>query len=538
MASTPTALHDALTQTAEALTSRRIEELFDISPDRTTRYRCEAAGLTLDFSKHLLDDSAWQTLLALADTQALPAAFTSLIGGEMINTSEQRPALHTLLRGTARDQHLDKSQEVEDTLTRMAALVDSVHSGGSTGSSGQPFTDVVNLGIGGSDLGPRLVCEALHSEAAPLKAHFVANIDPDDLDSTLAPLNPKTTLFVICSKSWSTEETLSNAERAIGWLKAGGIQGQATGAHLIAVTTQVEKAGDWHIPPERCFPLWDWVGGRYSLWSAVGISIALVLGWQSFQRLLHGAHSLDMHTHAASPAENLPMAMALLELWQTHYVGANTHVVLPYAQRLTHLPDFLQQLTMESNGKRVSSSGEPIAHDTAPVLWGSAGTIGQHSYYQLLHQGTRSFSADIILPLRSGEGDQDARRALAAHALAQSRALMVGRPPEEALQLGAERGFDESTSRQFELPGNHSHSLLIMDAITPECLGALIAAYEHKTYFLAVLLGINPFDQWGVELGKVIAGQMQSVLSGADGEVEIDPATLAAAKAWRAANTD
>jgi len=538
MTITPAALHSSLMRSAKAVKSRRVEGLFDTTPDRASRYRCEAAGLTLDFSKHLLDDDAWLTLLELSDKQALASAFDSLTGGEMINASEHRPALHTLLRGTARDQHPEKSKEVEDTLVRMAALVDSIHSGASTGSSGQPFTDVVNLGIGGSDLGPRLVCEALHSEVTPLKAHFVANIDPDDLDSTLAPLNPETTLFIICSKSWSTEETLSNAERAIGWLQAGGIHGQAAGAHLIAVTTQVEKAGDWHIPQERCFPLWDWVGGRYSLWSAVGISIALVLGWQSFQRLLHGAHSLDMHTHAASPAENLPMAMALLELWQTHYIGANTHVVLPYAQRLTHLPDFLQQLTMESNGKRVSSWGEPIAHDTAPVLWGSAGTIGQHSYYQLLHQGTRSFSADIILPLRSGEGDQDARRALAAHALAQSRALMVGRPPEEALQLGEERGFDESTSRQFELPGNHSHSLLIMDAITPECLGALIAAYEHKTYFLAVLLGINPFDQWGVELGKVIAGQMQSVLSGTDGEVEIDPATLAAAKAWRAANTD
>jgi glucose-6-phosphate isomerase len=322
------------------------------------------------------------------------------------------------------------------------------------------------------------------------------------------------------------------------WLQARGIQGQAVGAHLIAVTTQVAKAGDWHIPPERCFALWDWVGGRYSLWSAIGISIALALGWQSFQRLLDGAHSLDTHTNTASPAANLPMIMALLELWQTHYLGANTHAVLPYAQRLAHLPDFLQQLTMESNGKRVSPSGEPLAHDSAPVLWGSAGTIGQHSYYQLLHQGTRSFSADIILPLRSGEGDRDARRALAAHALAQSRALMVGRPPEEARQLGAERGFDESASRQLELPGNHSHSLLIMDAITPECLGALIAAYEHKTYFLAVLLGINPFDQWGVELGKVIAGQMQSVLSGTDTEVEMDPATLAAAKAWRTANAD
>ena len=538
MAITPAALHSTLTHAAEALKSQRVEGLFDATPDRASRYRCEAAGLTLDFSKHLLDDDAWQTLLELSDKQALPAAFTSLTDGEMINTSEHRPALHTLLRGTARHQHPEKSKEVEDTLAQMAALVDSVHSGATTSSSGQPFRDVVNLGIGGSDLGPRLVCEALQPEARSLKPHFVANIDPDDLDSTLASLNPDTTLFVICSKSFSTEETLSNAERAIRWLQAGGIREQAVGAHLIAVTTQVARAGDWHIPPERCFPLWDWVGGRYSLWSAVGISIALALGWQSFQRLLDGAHSLDIHTNNASPADNLPMIMALLELWQTHYLGANTHVVLPYAQRLAHLPCFLQQLTMESNGKHVSPSGEPLAHDTAPVLWGSAGTIGQHSYYQLLHQGTRSFSADIILPLRSGEGDRDARRALAAHALAQSRALMVGRPPGEARQLGAERGFDESTSRQLELPGNHSHSLLIMDAITPECLGALIAAYEHKTYFLAVLLGINPFDQWGVELGKVIAGQMQSVLSDTGSKVEMDPATLAAAKAWRAANTD
>jgi len=538
MAITPTALHDALTQAAEALRSQRIEGLFDTTPDRTSGYRCEAAGLTLDYSKHLLDDNAWQTLLTVSNTQALPAAFASLIGGEIVNTSEHRPALHTLLRGTASDQHPEKSKEIEETLSRMAALVESIHSGASTGDTGKRFTDVVNLGIGGSDLGPRLVCEALHTHAAPLKAHFVANIDPDDLDGTLTPLNPETTLFVICSKSLSTEETLSNAERAIGWLQAGGIQGQALGAHLIAVTTQVAKAERWHIPPERCFPLWDWVGGRYSLWSAIGLSIALSLGWQSFQRLLDGAHSLDIHTESASPTHNMPMVMALLELWQTHYLGANTHVVLPYAQKLAHLPDFLQQLTMESNGKRVSPTGELLEHDTAPVLWGSAGTIGQHSYYQLLHQGTRSFSADIILPLRSGEGDRDARRALAAHALAQSRALMVGRPTEQARQLGVERGFDESASQQFELPGNHSHSLLIMDAITPESLGALIAAYEHKTYFLAVLLGINPFDQWGVELGKVIAGHMQTVLSGDDSNVIMDAATLAAAEAWRAANAD
>ena len=538
MAVTPTALHDALKQAAETLRSQRIEGLFDTAPDRTSRYRCEAAGLTLDYSKHLLDDDAWRTLSRLIDTYALPAAFASLIGGEIVNTSEHRPALHSLLRGTASDQHPKKSKEVEETLSRMAALVESIHSGASTGVTGKCFTDVVNLGIGGSDLGPRLVCAALNTHAAPLKAHFVANIDPDDLDGTLASLNPETTLFIICSKSLSTEETLSNAERAIDWLQAGGIQGQAVGSHLIAVTTQVTKAGDWHIPPERCFPMWDWVGGRYSLWSAIGISIALSLGWQSFQRLLDGAHSFDMHTESALPTDNMPMVMALLELWQTHYLGTNTHVVLPYAQKLAHLPDFLQQLTMESNGKRVSPTGELFEHHTAPVLWGSAGTIGQHSYYQLLHQGTRSFSADIILPLRSSEGDRNARRALAGHALAQSRALMVGRSTEQARQLGAERGFDESASRQFELPGNHSHSLLIMDAITPECLGALIAAYEHKTYFLAVLLRINPFDQWGVELGKVIAGQMQTVLSSDDSDVEMDSSTFAAAKAWRAANPD
>ena len=255
MAITPTALHDALTQATEALRSQRIEGLFDTTPDRASGYRCEAAGLTLDYSKHLLDDDAWQTLSMLVDTYALPAAFASLIGGEIVNTSEHRPALHTLLRGTASDQHPEKSKEIEETLSRMAVLVESIHSGASTGDTGKRFTDVVNLGIGGSDLGPRLVCEALHTHAAPLKAHFVANIDPDDLDGTLAPLNPETTLFVICSKSLSTEETLSNAERAIDWLQAGDIQGQAVGAHLIAVTTQVAKAGRWHIPPERCLSL-------------------------------------------------------------------------------------------------------------------------------------------------------------------------------------------------------------------------------------------------------------------------------------------
>ena len=538
MAAPTPALHEALLDAASSLSTQRVEALFDSNSDRAKEYRCSAAGLTLDFSKHLLDDSAWQRLLELADSRELPQAFSALIGGALINTSEQRPALHTLLRGTANSQHLEKSQDVQSTLARMKDLVEAIHSGQSTGCTGKRFTDVINLGIGGSDLGPRLVYDALKDIDAPVRAHFVANIDPADLDRTLAPLDPETTLVVICSKSFSTEETLSNAKRASEWLRSVAAPGEALGRHLIAVTTQVSQAGEWHIPPERCFPLWDWVGGRYSVWSAIGISIALGLGWAAFQRFLEGARRLDEHTATVSPNANLPITMALLEIWQTHYLGANTHVVLPYAQKLAHLPDFLQQLTMESNGKRVSAEGQPIEHDSAPVLWGSAGTIGQHSYYQLLHQGTRNFSADIILPLRSGGGHLDARRALAAHALAQSRALMIGRSAEDARALGAARGFDASASRQFELPGNHSHSLLLMNEVNPECLGALIAAFEHKTYFLAVLLGINPFDQWGVELGKEIAGQMQGLLASGEGEAELDPATVAAANAWREANRD
>ena len=538
MAIEPTALHEALLEAASAISGGRIEALVRASPDRAERYRCDAAGLTLDFSKHLLDDDSWQLLLELADARDLPETFRALIHGTMVNTSERRPALHTLLRGTAGSLHGDKTAAVTDTLARMADLVDDIHDGIVTSANGCSFTDIVNLGIGGSDLGPRLICDALSAPAAPLRAHFVANIDPEDLDRVLDRLNPRSTLFVICSKSFTTEETLTNAARARAWLERAGIANDALGQHLIAVTTQVQRAGDWHIPPERCFPIWDWVGGRYSLWSAVGVSIALALGWPVFERLLAGAQQMDAHTEQAAPGENLPMVMALLELWQTQYVGTDTHVVLPYAQKLRHLPDFLQQLTMESNGKRVSPEGEPLSHHSAPVLWGSAGTIGQHSYYQLLHQGTRAFTADLVLPLQAGEGDLAARRALAAHALAQSLALLIGRSAEDARQLGAARGFDEGASRQFELPGNHSHSMILMDDMSPEALGALIAAYEHKTYFLAVLLGLNPFDQWGVELGKEIAAQMQQLLEGGEADANVDAATLAAAEAWRAANPD
>lgn len=535
------ALHEQLWEARAELSHRRITALFDTDPDRHERYQCQSNGLVVDFSKHLIDDHVWQLLIELASAHALPDAFSGLVAGQSVNTSECRPALHTLLRGTAAELHPENTAAVRNALTRMETLVTRIHGGADTGWTDQAFTDVVNLGIGGSDLGPRFICDALKTPEAPLRAHFVANIDPEDLDHTLDALDPTRTLFVVCSKSFTTEETLSNAQRAKAWLQAAGMPQHGLGQHFIAVTTQVAQAQQWGIPAERCLPIWDWVGGRYSLWSAAGLTIPLTLGWSAFEGLLGGAKILDQHTLESPPADNLPMMMALLEFWQSRFLNANTHAVLPYAQRLQHLTDFLQQLTMESNGKRVSTTGEPLTSDSAPVLWGSSGTNGQHSYYQLLHQGTRSFSADIILPLISGGGDLPARRSLAAHALAQSRAFMVGRSPDEAREIGALRGFDEHECRQLEIPGNHSHSLILMEAVTPECLGALIAAYEHKTYFLAVLLGINAFDQWGVELGKEIAAAIQPLLeTGATAPTSdpaiLDPATRQAAIAWRKAN--
>ena len=533
------ALHEQLREARAELGHQQITALFDADPQRHERYQCQSNGLVVDFSKHLINDHVWQSLIELASAHALPDAFTALVAGHCVNRSEGRPALHTLLRGTAVEQHPENAAAVHDALARMETLVTRLHKGEDTGWTEQAFTDVVNIGIGGSDLGPRFICDALKTPEAPLRAHFVANVDPEDLDRTLASLDPARTLFVVCSKSFTTEETLSNARRARAWLQAAGAPPNDLGQHFLAVTTQVTHAQQWGIPEARCLPIWDWVGGRYSLWSAMGLTIPLALGWSAFEALLRGARALDQHTLESPPADNVPIMMALLEFWQTRYLSTNTHAVLPYAQRLQHLTEFLQQLTMESNGKRVSTTGEPLSSDSAPVLWGSVGTNGQHSYYQLLHQGTRSFSADIIFPLISGEGDLPARRSLAAHALAQSRAFMVGRSPDEAKEIGASRGFNEGECRQLEIPGNHSHSLILMDAVTPECLGGLIAAYEHKTYFLAVLLGINAFDQWGVELGKEIAATIEPLLQTAGASVDsdaLDPATRQAALAWHQAN--
>ena len=529
-------LDEALQQAALRLRRTPVTDLFTANHQRAAAFSTSAAGIHLDYSKQQLDEDARSVLSALADGCELSQAYRALIDGAELNNTEQRPALHTLLRGTASNHHTARYKEVIDALEAMQTLVSKVHSGIRKGFDGRAFTDVVNIGIGGSDLGPRMVCRALWTPNPCLRPHFIANVDPQDQREVLGSLDPATTLFVVCSKSFTTEETLSNALRAREWLLNAGATHADIAQHVVAVTTNLDAAEQFGIDRNQCFPMWDWVGGRYSVWSAIGLVVALHRGWSTFEALLAGGRAMDEHTAATQHFANLPMTMALLEWWNTLYLGTETHLVLPYAQRLEAFTDFLQQLTMESNGKRVTLSGEALSHKSAPVLWGSAGTIGQHSYYQLLHQGNRQFSADIILPLTNGDVDQTAHRKLAANALAQSRAMMIGRNTEEALALAASRGQEPSLASHFEMPGNHPHSLLSCDQLSPERLGALIAAYEHKTFFLSRLFDINPFDQWGVELGKVIGRQIDAVLESGAGVDMLDPSTAQAVSAWRAAN--
>ncbi len=401
------------------------------------------------------------------------------------------------------------------------------------------ITDVVNIGIGGSDLGPRLVTDALRPFQGDVACHYVANVDPADLQDTLLDLNPQTTLFIICSKSFRTEETLTNALLAREWMRNAGASDADLDKHFLAITSNLEAAAEFGIPAENCLPIWDWVGGRYSVWSAIGLSCAIAVGWENFAAFLDGAAAMDLHAAEAPLAQNMPVILSLLEVWYVNFFSAQSHVVLPYDNSLQRLPDFLQQLTMESNGKRVSKAGLSLDYATAPVLWGSAGTMGQHSFHQLLHQGTQLCPADFIIPLTTHTGMSEQHGRLVANGLAQSRAMMVGRSESEAFASLLARGVDETRARELAphlaMPGNRPNSVITLEALTPATLGALLALYEHRTYCSGVLWGINSFDQWGVELGKEIGGQIFGVMSGEPSETAMDPATERLIAQWRAA---
>ncbi|MCP4465244.1 MAG: glucose-6-phosphate isomerase [Halieaceae bacterium] len=527
---------EALQQQASKLNKRSVIELFDQDPQRAETFTVEAAGLHLDYSKHLIDGDTLASLCALADQAAVYSDIAALFGGSHVNNTEDRPALHTLLRASRGGTLQKRFADVCAAREQMKAVADTLNRGDRAGFSGKTITDVVSIGIGGSDLGPRLVTEALQPYQGIVRCHYVANVDPADLEQTLATLHPDSTLFIVCSKSFLTEETLANALSARQWLLQAGASTADIDLHFLAVTSNLQAAQSFGISPENCLPLWDWVGGRYSVWSAVGLSCAIALGWENFRAFLAGAERMDEHFRQSRDSNNMPLLMSLLEIWYCDFLGAKNHVILPYDHALRLLPDFLQQLTMESNGKRVSAAGVTLDYTTAPALWGSAGTIGQHSFHQLLHQGQLLCPTDFILPLSTHTGKAEQHCQLVANCLAQSRAMMVGRSLEDARSVLLARGMTEEKADglapHLVIPGNRPNSIITLPALTPATLGALLALYEHRTYCSGMLWGINPFDQWGVELGKEISADVLERLSGKEGTA-MDPATERLIKAWR-----
>lgn len=506
----------------QRLGGRSTLDLFATDGGRVEAFCVDQDGLHLDFSKQRVDREGLADLLQLAREAALPRGIEALFGGAGLNHTEGRPALHVAMRDTCLAPAADQAQ-VAATQQRMLDLVADLWAGRLGGSTGQPIRHVINLGIGGSDLGPRMAVEALASPAQPGPAdvRFVANIDPRDFQDSVAGLDPARCLFIVSSKSFSTAETLSNATAARAWLGAGLGAGADLSCHFLAVSNAVEAATRFGISAARILPLPEWVGGRFSVWSAIGLPLAAAIGVQGFKDFLAGGQAMDRHFRAAPLEANLPVLMALLGLWNSAVLGAESLAVLPYAHGLRSFPAYLQQLDMESNGKRVRADGSPVPGHTAPIVWGGAGTQGQHAFHQLFYQGTRRVPMDFIVPVGD---DSPAQRGLVENALAQSAALMAGRNLASAQALLQGRGIPAQEVARLAphlvCPGNQPSSTLLLAHLTPFTLGQLVALYEHKVFVQGWLWGINSFDQYGVELGKEMARSLASGQGGAQ-----DPST-------------
>ncbi|MEE3168754.1 MAG: glucose-6-phosphate isomerase [Pseudomonadota bacterium] len=536
-----------LSELRERLDIVAMKDLFRDDPGRAKRYFIQGAGLSLDFSKNRITDGVLDALLSLADRCGLTERRDALLRGDHVNVTEDRPALHTALRNPGSESILVDGQdvvaEVQRTLARMETLVSGVLDKSRTGYTGKPFTDVVSIGIGGSYLGPKLVGEALQPYAqGGLRCHYVANIDGTEICETLRQINPETTLFLIQSKSFRTQETLENSKVAKAWFLEHGQDSEAISRHFMAVTANVPAAQDFGIDPDNVFPLWDWVGGRYSLWSAIGLPIALTVGMDNFRELLAGAHAMDQHFRDAPARENLPVIMAMLSIWYNNFWGAETHAILPYDHYLRSLPDHLQQLDMESNGKSVTQSGEALGWQSGPVIWGGVGANGQHAYHQLIHQGTRLIPADFIIPLTTHNPVATHHADLFANCLSQSRAMMAGKSLEEATAELREEGMPEAEVARLAphkvIPGNKPSNTLTMAKVTPRTVGALIALYEHRTFVQGVIWDVDSFDQWGVELGKQLGKGILPRLLGEDaGQQASDSSTDQLLELFRSAGS-
>lgn len=524
----------ALNQHRQAMQDFSMRDAFNADPQRFSQFTLSSCGLFLDYSKNLITSETRDLLVALAKEVDLKAAINALYAGEPVNSSEGRPALHTALRRPVGDKlsvnGVNIMPDVHKVLNQITDLVGRIHDGLWRGYTEKPITDVVNIGIGGSFLGPELVSEALLSYAHKgVRCHYLANIDGSEFHELTMKLRAETTLFIVSSKSFNTLETLKNAQAARAWYLAQGGSEAELYRHFIAVSSNNAAAVAFGIREENIFPMWDWVGGRYSLWSAIGLPIALAIGMSNFKELLSGAYTMDQHFQNAPFEQNMPVLLGLLGVWYGNFWGAQSHAILPYDHYLRNITKHLQQLDMESNGKSVRQDGTPVSTDTGPVIWGGVGCNGQHAYHQLLHQGTQLIPADFIVPIVSFNPVSDHHQWLYANCLSQSQALMLGKTRSEAEAELRDKGIAEEEVQKLAphkvIPGNRPSNTLVVERISPRRLGALVAMYEHKVFVQSVIWGINAFDQWGVELGKELGKGVYNRLTGAEETVADDAST-------------
>ena len=505
-----------------------MREQFALESDRVHHFSVKSGDLLLDYSKNRVTKETMGKLVSLAESVDMSDWIERMFSGEAINNTENRAVLHTALRNRSNTPVLVDGEDVmpliNAVLEQMKVFCNSVHSGEWLGFTGKKITDIVNIGIGGSDLGPAMICDALEPYGVEgMSVHFVSNVDGTDLSTSLETLNSETTLFVVASKTFTTQETLTNAESARAWFLEAGSQ-QDVAKHFVAVSTNAEAVSKFGIDTENMFEIWDWVGGRYSLWSAIGLPIALYVGMNNFERLLDGGHEMDNHFRTQPLSENMPVIMGLLGVWYTNFFGSSTHAIVPYDHSLARFPNHMQQLDMESNGKVTNREGARISYKTGPVIWGTPGTNGQHAYFQLIHQGTQLIPVDFVLPVNSHYPELDHQSILLANGLAQAEALMKGKNAEEVRAELVKEGFEgkelESLLPHKVFPGNRPSNTLLFPKLTPEMLGQLVALYEHKVFVQGTIWNINSFDQWGVELGKQLAKAILPDIQ-SDGEIAV-----------------
>ncbi len=523
-----------------------MRELFEQDPQRAERYWLEVGGLKLDYSKNRITDETLKGLIELAKEAGVQERKKAMFAGKKINKTENRAVLHVALRNRTNSpievDGEDVMPKVNNVLERMGKFSHAVRNGDWLGYTNQVITDVVNIGIGGSDLGPLMMCSALKTFGHPrMRMHFVSNVDGAQLRDTLEKVHPETTLFIIASKTFTTQETLTNANTARQWFLREGSE-EDIAKHFVAVSTNKKAVAEFGIDTNHMFEFWDWVGGRYSLWSAIGLPIMLYLGEENFIEMLNGAHLMDQHFYNAPLEQNMPVLLAMIGIWYINYFGGGSHIIAPYDQHLHRLPKFIQQLDMESNGKQVTMDGSAVEHETGPIIWGETGINGQHAFFQLLHQGTHVTPIDLIASLEKRSNLPGHHEILLSNVFAQAEAFMRGKTPDEVREELRAQGMDDAGIEALvphkTFSGNRPSNLILLNKVNPRNMGSLIALYEHKVFVQGIIWGINSFDQWGVELGKQLAKTILAELNGTAGLQKHDSSTEHLVKLYRRANCE